>query len=304
MKAIVTGGCGFIGSHIAERLIYSGYDVFIIDDLSLGTLDNIYGLNVKTFTEPYFNALSKIYSADIIFHLGIPSSSPMYRKFPLLLSKSISDAIVIFEYAKRFNSKVIYASTSSLYNGNKTPYNENMPIFVTDYYTECRYSIERLSEIYYKLYGVKSVGLRLFSVYGPREDHKGEYANVITQFLCQMIKDNRPTIYGDGNQTRDFIYVDDVVNAFILAAEGDFKCEIFNVGTGKSYSFNQIIKYLNEILDKSITPKYEPIPINNYVYHTLADTKKAENVLKFKSKIDIISGIKKLNDYYSKGVNS
>lgn len=294
MRVIVTGGCGFIGSNLVERLVKDGYEVIVFDDLSTGNLKNIEGLNVKFFSEPYQNIPVLVPDADLIFHLGMPSSSPMYKRKPDLVGRTINDAIAIFEYARERKCKVIYASTSSLYNGNEPPYREDMPIYVTDYYTECRYAIERLAKLYNILYGVKSVGLRLFSVYGPKEQYKGEYANIVSQFLWLMKKDQPPIIFGDGTQTRDFIYVADVVEAFMLSAEKDFECEIFNVGTGIARSFNDVVDLINRILGKSIKPIYKPNPIKNYVYHTLADTTKAEKMLGFKAKITLEEGIRDL----------
>jgi len=296
MKAIVTGGAGFIGSNLVERLVKEGYNVTVFDNLSTGSLENINGLNVKFFNEPYERLSDLVHECDIFFHLGMPSSSPIYKDEPTLVGKTINEAITIFEYARKMGCKVIYASTSSIYNGNPIPYREDMPIYVTDYYTECRYAIERLAKLYNNLYGVKSVGLRLFSVYGPKEEHKGKYANVVSQFLWSIMRDEPPIIYGDGSQTRDFIHVYDVVEAFMLSADKDFDCEIFNVGTGVSHSFNEVIKIINRILRKNIKPIYKPNPIKNYVHHTLADTTKAEKMLGFKFKISLEDGIRSLVD--------
>jgi len=298
LRAIVTGGCGFIGSNLIERLVKEGYDTMVFDNLSTGSLKNIEGLNVKFFNEPYEKLFDLAPECDIIFHLGMPSSSPMYKRDPSLVGKTINEAITIFEYARRKNCKIVYASTSSIYNGNPLPYREDMPIYVTDYYTECRYAIERLAKLYNVLYGVKSVGLRLFSVYGQREEYKGEYANIVSQFLWSMMRDKPPIIYGDGTQTRDFIHVNDVVEAFKLSAEKNFECEIFNVGTGVSRSFNDVINLINRFLDKNIKPIYRPNPIKHYVYHTLADTSKAERLLNFRAKISLEEGIKSLIDCY------
>ncbi|RLG97638.1 nucleoside-diphosphate sugar epimerase, partial [Candidatus Bathyarchaeota archaeon] len=208
------------------------------------------------------------------------------------------DMITILEYAKKTGCKVIYASSSSIYNGNKVPYREDMPIYVTDYYTECRYSMERLAKLYNILHGVKSVGMRFFSIYGPKEEYKGRYANIVSQFLWSMLKDEPPVIFGDGSQTRDFTHVRDVVEALILAMEKDFECEIFNVGTGVSHSFNEVVEILNRLLGKNIKPIYKPNPIKNYVYHTLADTRKAEKVLGFKARITLEEGLSELVRIY------
>jgi UDP-glucose 4-epimerase len=293
MKFIVTGGAGFIGSHLAEELIKKGNDVTIIDDLSLGVENNI--PKEATFIKGSSSKVSEISERiDGIFHLGMPSSSPMYKENPYLVGKTINEAITIFEYARKNQCKIVYASTSSIYNGNPIPYKEDLQVYVTDYYTECRYAIERLAKLYYDFYNVKSIGLRLFSVYGPREEHKGKYANIISQFLWSIMKNERPIIYGDGSQTRDFIYVSDVINAFILAMEKDIDFDIFNVGTGRDYSFNEVIKIINKLLNKDIKPIYKPNPIKNYVYHTLADTTKAEKILRFKAKVSLEEGIKNI----------
>jgi UDP-glucose 4-epimerase len=293
MKFIVTGGAGFIGSHLAEELIKRGFDVIVIDDLSLGVENNI--PKEAVFIKGSSSKVQEVSgSIDGIFHLGMPSSSPMYKEDPYLVGKTINEVITIFEYARKNQCKIVYASTSSIYNGNSLPYKEDMPVYVTDYYTECRYAIERLAKLYYDLYNVKSIGLRLFSVYGPREEHKGKYANIISQFLWAMLKDHSPIIYGDGSQTRDFIYVSDVVNAFILAMFSNINCDIFNVGTGKNYSFNEVINLLDKYLGKNIKPIYKPNPIKNYVYHTLADTTKAEKILGFKAKVSLEEGIKNI----------
>ena len=292
METVVTGGCGFIGSNLVEKLLNEGHHATVFDNMHTGNLKNLEGLNVKVFCEPYSKMGSLVSKPDVIFHLGIPSSTPMYKNNPKLVGEAINDAIDIFEFAKKSSCKVVYASSSSIYNGNKPPYREDLPVLITDFYTECRYAIERLAKLYNSLYGVKSVGLRFFSVYGPKEKYKEKYANIISQFLWAMTKNEPPEIYGDGTQTRDFIYVGDVVEALMLAMKKDFECEIFNVGTGISHTFNQIIDLLNEMLRKNIKPVYRPNPIKNYVYDTLADTTKAERVLGFKAKTNLREGIK------------
>ena len=294
MKVIVTGGCGFIGSNLVERLVKDGYSVVVFDNLHTGSLRNIEGLDVEFYNEPYSKMVEIIPEAEVIFHLGIPSSSPMYKENPRLVGDAINDAIEIFESAKKYGCKVVYASSSSIYNGNNVPFREDMPIYVTDYYTECRYAIERLAKLYNILHGVKSVGLRFFSIYGPKEKFKGKYANIISQFLWAMLRDEPPVIFGDGTQTRDFTHVYDVVDALLLAWKKDFECEIFNVGTGVAHSFNEIVEILNRILGKNIQPIYKPNPIKNYVYHTLADTTKAEKLLGFKARISLEEGIRSL----------
>jgi UDP-glucose 4-epimerase len=292
MNIIVTGGCGFIGSNLVERLVKDGHSVTVFDNLHTGNLKNIEGLDVKFYNEPYRKIQTLVPEADVMFHIGMPSSTPMYRRNALLVGEAINDAITVFECAKLKSCKVVYASSSSIYNGNELPYREDMPVYVTDFYTECRYAIERLAKLYNVFYGVKNAGLRFFSVYGPKEEYKREYANIVSQFLWLMRKDEAPVIFGDGTQTRDFTHVDDVVEALLLAWKNNFEAEVFNVGTGVAHSFNDIIEMLNKTLGKNIKPVYKPNPIKNYVADTLADTTKAEKVLRFKAKISLKEGLK------------
>ena len=300
MKVLVTGGCGFIGSHLVEELCRRGFEVYVLDDLSLGVEENIKGLDAKFVKGASGDVARLDFRVDVIFHNGIPSSSPMYKKDPQLTSKVVNDMISVLEYAKKNKSKVILASTSSIYNGNPIPWREDMPVFVTDYYTEARYYCERLCKLYSDLHGVEVVALRYFSVYGEREQHKGSYANVLTQMIWSGLKGSEFTIYGDGSQSRDLVYVEDVVDANIKALEyGEGKFDVFNVGGGRAYSFNDM---LNVLRGKGLEVKARFVenPIKNYVYHTLADTKKAEELLKFKAKWRVEDAVPRLIDYYKR----
>jgi len=297
-RILVTGGAGFIGSHLAHT-IKDNFEVTIVDDLSLGTKDNIPD-GVTFYHMPAGNIAFRDEKYDVVFHLGIPSSSPMYKENPYLVVRAVNDFQFILEYCRRNDAILVYASTSSLYNGNPVPYREDMPIHVTDFYTEARYYMERLAQLYNKLYGLSSIGLRFFSIYGERERHKGRYANLVSQFIWKMMKGEPPEIYGDGTQTRDFTYVGDVVMALFKAMRFMIThsnvCEIFNVGTGRSYSLNQLVELINDRLGTGIKPKYVPNPIKNYVQHTQADTAKAEAILGFKAKITLKEGINILKE--------
>jgi len=292
MKVIVTGGAGFIGSHLVEALVRRGHKVVVLDNLTLGKMENVpEGAKAIVARASMIKAWNL--KCDCVFHLGMPSSSPMYKNNPKLVGETINDAIALFDYTSKKKVKVVVASTSSIYNGNPIPWREDMTIHVTDFYTECRYAIERLAKLYHDLYGLKVVILRLFSVYGPREEHKGEYANVVSQMIWSAMRREPFVIYGDGSQTRDFIYVGDVVEAFIKAMESDIDYDVFNVGFGKNYSFNEVAKMISDVLGREVRLVHKPNPIKNYVYHTLADTTKAEKVLGFKAKVSLREGIEK-----------
>ena len=294
-KFLVTGGAGFIGSNLVEKLVENN-DIVVVDNLHTGSLENLKEFENKI---KFINkSCGEITSEDIgeidgIFHIGIYSSSPMYKEDRSLVGKAINDFLTILELARRENCKIVFASSSSIYNGNPVPWREDMNIKVTDFYTEARYAMERLADLYYQLHGIESIGLRFFSVYGPKEKYKGKYANLVSQFLEAMKKNETPVIYGDGEQRRDFIYVKDVVNACVLAMESN-KIGVFNVGTGKDYSLNELIDILNDVLGKHIKPKYIENPIKNYVQNTKADTEKAKKELNFEHKYSLKEGIEKL----------
>jgi len=293
MKALVTGGAGFIGSNLVEALI-DDYEVTVLDNFHTGSMDNLAAVNkdITVIKGSCNDCLTFGLKPDIIFHLGIPSSSPMYKKNPLLVGEAINGMINIMELAKQAESKkVVFASSSSLYNGLTPPHKEDMEIKVTDFYTEARLAIERIAELYHTLYGIDYAALRFFSVYGPHEEAKRQYANMISQFLWEMKAGRAPVIFGDGTQTRDFTYVKDLVEGIILASGKG--TGIINLGTGKAYSFNDIVEALNDRLRTKIKPVYKNNPISNYVMHTLADTSKMAT-LGFKPKYSLEKGIEML----------
>ncbi len=301
LRAAVTGGAGFIGSNLVARLIVDGNDVVIIDNFSTGSKEiaSILRERGATLMEGPSSLISDLTPVDAVFHLGMPSSSPMYKRDPSLLSNVIRDSIAGFEYARRTGARIVYASTSSLYNGNEPPFSEDMQIFPTDFYTEGRYWLERLAKVYYDLYGVKSIGLRLFSVYGPNERAKGKFANIVSQMIWASLERRPFVIYGDGSQTRDFIFVSDVVEAFLLAYNSDIEYGIYNVGTGKETSFNELVELIREA-GLNLNVIYEENPIKNYVYRTLANTSKAEEELRFRYKIELADGLRRIVEAYSK----
>ncbi|MEW6528807.1 MAG: NAD-dependent epimerase/dehydratase family protein [Candidatus Micrarchaeota archaeon] len=296
MNILVTGGAGFIGSNIVAALLKEKHDITVLDNFhsSKGN-QNLKGLNV-TLIKGEVGKIDKlnIEKPEVIFHQGIYSSSPMYKENPRLVAKAIDDFIVLLEFAKKHSAQVIFASTSSIYNNIAPPHKENSVPKITDFYTETRITMERIAELYNNLYGMKIIGLRYFSVYGPNEKSKGQYANLVSQFLWAMMKNEIPVIYGDGTQSRDFIYVEDVVRANILAMKSKLRFGIYNVGTGKTYSLNQLIDILNKKLGTKIRPCYVENKIKNYVQTTLADTTKARNELSFNAEVTLEQGIENI----------
>ena len=290
---IVTGGAGFIGSNLVEALAKKN-NICVIDNLHTGSKSNLskaFKSGNVTFRKASAGSISEVgFNADIVYHLGMYSASPMYRKDPRLLGKVTSEMINVLEYIKEHEIPLVFASTSSIYNGIKPPHRESAQYSITDYYTEGRIFCERASELYNKLYGCNIAAMRFFSVYGYHEEAKKGYANLVTQFMWAMQKNKSPVIYGDGMQKRDFIFVDDVVDA-LLRASKTMGFEVFNVGTGNSYTLNSLVSILNRKMGKRIRPSYVKMPVKNYVKETLADTSKAKKMLKFKANIDLEHGI-------------
>lgn len=299
---LVTGGAGFIGSNLVAELVRLGHRVTVVDNLHTGNLANLNGIMDKiSFKELTIGSDPlPIGKYDGIYHLGMASSSPMYKTNKKFISEVVDGAIDLYEYAIKNNIKIVYASTSSLYNGNEVPFSEDMQIYPTDFYTEARNMVERLAEVNGQIYGLKAIGLRLFSVYGPNEEYKKNYANLVSQFLWEALHDEKPVIYGDGKQSRDFTYVTDVVKAFRLAMESKtVNHGVYNIGTGRAYTLNEAIDIMSTLLGFKVKPTYIKNPINNYVSRTLANTIKAEVRLGFEAQIGLEDGIRKLVHLYT-----
>ncbi len=298
MKAIVTGGAGFIGSHIVERLLQEGYSVSVIDNLSTGDKKNLKNIENKIkFLKGNSSEISKLRKSDIVFHTGIYSSTPIYRKDNTLVGKAISEFIDVLNYCIKNESKLVFASSSSIYNGYPPPHNEEVIPKVKDFYTEARYPMERLADLFRQMYGLEYCGLRYFSVYGDREESKKTFANMVSQIIWKGMLDKEVMIYGKGTQRRDLVNISDVVSANLIASKSK-ENGIFNVGTGISYSFNEMIEKVGGIMGKRIKTKNIENPLKNYVDIVQADTKKSKEKLGFFTKINADEGIKAALDYY------
>ena len=295
---MVIGACGFIGTHLLERLISEENNVIAFDNKSLGQFKYIKDF----YTEDYFNA--EVFTIDklhqypkipLVFHMGMPSSYKMYTDNKHLYAYTIKDFLTVLEYCRQWDSKLVYASTASLYYGNSIPFKETMAIHPKDLYSECHYEMERLAELYSSLYDITTIGLRFFNIYGTREEHKGTNASIITQFIEQISAGIEPIVYGDGRQTRDFIYIDDVIEALMLCMKTKVKgSTVLNLGTGTNYSFNDIVDLIGESLNIEVAPVYKELTEKNYVYHSMADMELTNKVLKYKPSTSAIDGIKKI----------
>ena len=263
-----------------------GEQVMVCDNFSLGIQGNI-PPNIPVHNSIYSVPFEKV---NIVYHLGNYSSAPMFQfETELRLKKTLDEFIYICEQCSDNNVKLIFASTSSI-QGPHT------------FYSSMRECYEVIADTYYNERGLDYVGLRFFSVYGPGERHKGVYANCITQFIWDMIEGKSPTIYGDGTQSRDFIYVTDIVEALINAQEYLITHEVFELGLGNTHSFNEAIGLLNDALGTQIEPTYIENPISNYVQSTIStEFYRAMQELEWKPAISLRTGIKLIVEHYRNG---
>jgi UDP-glucose 4-epimerase len=190
--------------------------------------------------------------------------------------------------------KLVYASSSSVYGNAKPPMREDAHTPPVNFYASTKLFNEHYASLFSKEYGLETIGLRYMSVYGPREHSKGVFANLVSQFLWAMQKDEPPVIYGDGTQTRDFTFVSDIVQANILAMNSGFSSEVFNVGTGRCVSLNELVSIINRLLGKSIEPRYIENKVKNYIAAQIGDITKARRMLGYSPRYDLETGISEI----------
>ena len=309
-KALVTGGAGFIGSNIVEKLVDQGVRVVVLDSLYLGDESNLSEVKGEIeFVEGSVMDVDTVKEAvedcDTVFHLAARSSSPMHQEDPAEGAQvNIEGFINVVEEAIDAGAeKVVYASTSSMYGSIEPPQAEDSGEVPINRYAASKMSRERYAQMYSYKDEIETTGLRYFSVYGPHETAKGKYANVVTQFMWKMMDGERPVIWGDGRQERDFTFVGDVARATLKAAERreELDGEYFNVGTGDPVSFVDVVKHLNEALGKDIEPKHVENPRDKYFKFQEADISKSREVLGWEPEHSFREGLEKSVEYYRKG---
>ncbi len=297
-KILVTGGAGFIGSNFCN-LNKEQYQITALDNLFLGDVDNLEEeINFVEGNACQKSDLNKIGKVDYVLHLAGTSSAPMFMDDGFVdgYVNSIQSFVTVLDWARKNGvKKVLYASTSSLYGNNPPPLVETQHVIPPNHYAVTKEVYEHCSACYNKVYPeMDIIGFRFMSVYGKNEEAKGIYANLISQFCWDIGRDLAPVVYGDGEQTRDFTNVRDVVAAITLAIKTEKKlgADVFNIGTGRTTSLNQIIAAINKSFGKSIQPQYIENPVKEgYVETQHADISKITNKLGYKPKIQLEDGI-------------
>jgi len=299
-KVLVTGGAGFIGSHLVDELVKQNHEVTVLDDLSTGRIENLVFPvrdDIKFIEGSILNRINlfeAMHGQEYCFHQAAFVSVPRSVKEPLRVHElNATGTLNVLLTAQRAGTKrVIYASTAASYgNDAPMPLRESHTAEPETPYGVSKLAGEQYVRIFSKLYDLETVALRYFNVYGPRQDPSSPYSGVITKFITALKTGETPLIYGKGEQTRDFVYVGDVVNANIKAMITKHTGQVFNIGTGKPSSVREVLNQLTSIFQKPFSPRYE-LEQPGEVRHSFADISKAQKLLGYFPAISLETGLK------------
>jgi nucleoside-diphosphate-sugar epimerase len=305
-KFLVTGGAGFIGSNICRRLVSDGCFVRVVDNLLTGKMSNLDGVIDKIeFVEADMGdervARRVMQGIDVVLHEGALPSVPRSVEDPATTHKHCVDATFILLLAARDAriKRFVYASSSSAYGDSPTlPKVETMNANPLSPYAVAKLVGEYYCKVFYSVFGLETVSLRYFNIFGPYQDPASQYAAAIPAFVTKILKQTPPTVYGDGLQSRDFTYVDNVVEANLLAARAkQTKGQVLNIACGQRITVNEIIDLINDFLGKDIAPVYAA-PRPGDVKHSLADISLAERTIGYKPAVDFRTGLQKAIQWY------
>ncbi len=298
VKVLVTGGAGFIGSHLVEALLAKRHDVTVLDNLSSGRMSNLSAVKDKiVFIKGDICDVNTVKKAcegkDVVFHLAAIASVPYSVQHPLEAHEvNITGTLKVLIAARDAEVKrVIYSSSAAVYGDEPSlPKTENSPLKPMTPYALSKLASEQYALIFHKIYGMETVALRYFNVFGPRQDPSSPYSGVITKFVTALKSGKQPIIFGDGMQTRDFVFVSDVVQANLKAMTAKAAGKVFNIATGVQVSVKEMLVHLNEILDTKIAPKFEHAQKGDIV-HSVADISEAKKVLHFSPGVPFHEGL-------------
>ncbi len=307
-KVVVTGGLGFIGSHLVEKLSEDN-TVVIIDDQSTGKIENVKHLNISKIDTTLgditsINLDEVLDGADYVFHEAAVTSVQKSVDDPFISNEvNITGTLKVLEAAKNSDvKKVVLASSSAVY-GETGPLalSEDNPVNPLSPYAVGKATGELYCNVFSEIYGLPTISLRYFNVFGPRQDPNSQYAAVIPIFIDKLFKNESPIIYGDGEQSRDFVSVKNIVSANIMAAESKLT-GAFNIGLGKSTTINQLFEMIKEIIGKDIEPLYEKERSGDIKY-SLADISKAKS-LGYDPKADFKEELVETVEWFGKNLSN
>jgi len=311
-KLAVTGGAGFIGSNLGEHLVSQGYPLLVIDNFSTGREQNLSGWADKSGSgvevlRADINDTDKLRKAlagvRYVFHQAAMPSVPRSIDDPAAANHAnVSGTLSVLLAARDAGvRRLVFASSSSVYGDDPgLPKTEDRTGHPLSPYALSKAVSEEYCRLFYQLYGLETVCLRYFNVFGPRQDPKSEYAAVIPRFATRLLTGGRPIIYGDGEQTRDFTYVSNVVDAnWIAATHPKAVGETFNIGCGTRTSLNQLLQEMSAVLGVDSRPSYEPARAGD-VRHSVADVGKADRLLAYRPAVSLREGLRRVLDWYRK----
>jgi nucleoside-diphosphate-sugar epimerase len=299
--ALVTGGGGFIGSHLVRRLLREGHSVRVLDNFATGRRENLEQVLgdvelIEGDLQSYERVHNAVRGCELAFHLGALPSVPRSIQDPLTSNATnvVGTLNVLLAARDEGVRRVVYASSSSTYGAStELPKREEMPALPIAPYAVSKLAAEGYCRAFHHVYGLETVALRYFNVFGPGQDPQSQYAAVIPNFITAALEDRGPTVHGDGEQSRDFTYVDNAVDANLLAADApDAAGEAFNVACGERISLNEIVKRIGALSGKELEAIHtDPRPGD--VRHSLADISKAREVLGYDPAIDFDEGLRR-----------
>jgi UDP-glucose 4-epimerase len=302
---LVTGGAGFIGSNLARALLEQGHDVRVLDNFSTGNRGNLAGLDrdvelVEGDLRSYERVHAAVRGVEVVFHQGALPSVPRSVQDPLTTTAVNVEGTLNVLLAARDEAvrRIVNASSSSVYgNGGELPRVESQLPDPISPYAVAKLAAERFCTSFSRVYGMEIVSLRYFNVFGPRQDPLSQYAAVVPRFIRAIAAGEPVTIYGDGEQSRDFTYVDNVVEANLLAADaGAGRGEIVNVATGGSTTVDQLADAIGLMLGEPVEKRYEPAREAD-VHASWADVGLAERLLGFRARVDLDEGLSRTADH-------
>ncbi len=305
-RLLVTGGAGFIGSNICRRLVSEGCFVRVVDNLSTGHLHNLDAVIDKVeFIQADMGdpavARKAMDGVDVVLHQGALPSVPKSVEDPAATHKHCVDATFNLLMAARDAriKRFVYAASSSAYGESLTlPKVETMQTAPLSPYAAAKLVGEYYCKVFYAVYGLETISLRYFNIFGPHQDPTSQYAAAIPAFVTAILKDTPPTVYGDGQQSRDFTHVDNVVAANLLAAQAEATHgEVLNIACGEQITINAVIEHINRCVGKRVKPLYVPDRPGD-VKHSMADISLAEKVIGYKPVVQFAEGLEKAIEWY------
>ena len=306
MRYLVTGGAGFIGSHLVFRLVERGESVRVLDDLSTGRMENLTQVLktvewVKGDIRDPASVLDAAQGVDVILHhAALPSVQRSTERPQETNAVNVLGSLNVLEAARKCGvRRMVYAASSSVYGDSEAlPKGEGLPSRPLSPYAASKAAGEMYCTAYYRTFGLETVSLRYFNVFGPRQAPLSPYAAVVPRFIQALLSGQSPTIFGDGEQTRDFTYVGNAVEACLKAVEAPNAAgEVFNVACGARSSVNQLLAHLNTIMGSTTPAAYVEARPGD-VKHSQADITKAKRVLGYEPKVDLLSGLKQTVEWF------